>query len=44
MSITEVGYLRYGLLLDFYEIYLQEKGKLKPYQEHFIDEIIPDGF
>ena len=44
MSITEVGLLRYGLLLDFFEIYLQEHGKRKPYQEHFIDEFIPDGF
>lgn len=40
--MTEVGFLRYGLLLDFFEIYLQENKKRKPYRETFIDDIIPD--
>lgn len=40
--MSEVGFLRYGLLLDFFEIWLQENGKRKPYRETYIDDIFPD--
>lgn len=42
MSMTEVGLMPYGLIMDFFEIYLQEHGVRKPYREVFIDEIFPD--
>lgn len=40
MSLTEVGFLAYGVLLDFYEIWLQENKLRTPYRETFIDEIM----
>lgn len=43
LTMTEVGLLRYGLLLDLFECYLQETGRAKPYQEHYIDEVLPFG-
>lgn len=33
----------FGLFLDLRECDLQFKGIANPKQEHFIDEIIPDG-
>ena len=43
LSIREVGLLRYGMLSDFLECYLQETGAAKPYEVHYIDEVIPLG-
>jgi hypothetical protein len=33
----------FGLLLDLWECHKQYNGITKPREEHFIDDIIPDG-
>ena len=33
----------FGLLLDLWEVHLQETGRSRPKREAFIDDIIPEG-
>ena len=33
----------FGLLLDLWEVHLQENGRSKPKREVYIDDIIPIG-
>ena len=43
LKMSEVGLLRYGLILDLLECWLQETGRAKRYVEYFIDDVIPLG-
>ena len=42
-SLTEVGLLRFGHLLDLIECWRQENGLAKPERNLTIDDVIPVG-
>lgn len=42
-SLTEVGLLRFGHLLDLIECWRQENGLAKPARNLTIDDVIPVG-
>jgi hypothetical protein len=42
-AADEVWEMPMGLFLDLWECYKQFHGMAEPYQEHYIDDIIPDG-
>lgn len=43
LNPVEVGLLHYGTLLDMYECFLQETGRAKRREQHYIDDLFPLG-